>query len=352
MEYAAIIIPTLNREKHLRRCVESLLKNKEAEKTDIYISVDFPPMEKYREGYSEVIEYVKTISGFATVNLYFQEKNLGPGLNRKFLENKIAEKHDKYIFTDDDNEFSVNFLAYMNWGLEEFKEDETIYAVCSCTDFDIYKGGEKADFFLIPAYNPYGTGHWLHKNKKCEEYLTQKTLNNIYKSKERQRKLYSYSPMVYMWVAQDSLRLVSPMRGKNDTLTYIDIWENVYIIENNLKCIKPIFTKSRNWGLDGSGVHVGENDIKDYVPTVQLDNADNWSFQPIRLGSEAENKNIDLHKKKFSISIRERRGSRLIYSLNAILGNRCVYGVFRCARDIFRRIFKSKEKEKSEIMYG
>ena len=105
MEYAAVIIPTLNRKKHLKRCIESLQRNSDAKSTDLYISVDFPPAEKYQKGYPEVCEYVKTITGFATVNLYYQDKNLGPGLNRKFLEEKIAEKHDKYIFTDDDNEF-------------------------------------------------------------------------------------------------------------------------------------------------------------------------------------------------------------------------------------------------------
>lgn len=352
MEYAAVIIPTLNREKHLRRCVDSLLRNKEAKETDLYISVDFPPMDKYREGYSEVIEYVKTISGFATVNLFFQEKNLGPGLNRKFLENIITEKHDKYIFTDDDNEFSPNFLAYMNWGLEEFKEDETIYSICSCADFDIYKGAGEADFFMISAYNPYGSGHWLHKNKKCTDYLKQETLNNLYKSKQQRNRLNYYSPMIYMWVAQDSLRLISCMRGKGDSLTYIDIWENVYIIENNLKCVKPVCTKSRNWGLDGSGVHVGKDDIKNYVPSVELDNADSWPIQPIRMRSEEEEKNIDRHKKKFGINKKEKYLSGWLYNFNSILGNRCVYGIFKCVRGLYRKITKSKRTEKDEIMYG
>ena len=137
MEYAAVIIPTLNRKKHLARCVNSLRQGTLAGKTDLYISVDFPPAEKYIKGYQEVIEFVKTITGFATVNIYYQKQNLGPGLNRKFLEDKISDKHDKYIFTDDDNEFSKNFLDYINWGLEKYKDDEKIYAVCSCTDFGI-----------------------------------------------------------------------------------------------------------------------------------------------------------------------------------------------------------------------
>ncbi len=71
MEYAAVIIPTLNRIDHLKRCVNSLLKNAEAQNTDLYISVDYPPADKYRVGYEEVKKYVKTISGFKNVYIYF-----------------------------------------------------------------------------------------------------------------------------------------------------------------------------------------------------------------------------------------------------------------------------------------
>lgn len=352
MEYAAVIIPTLNRDKHLRRCVESLLKNREAKMTDIYISVDYPPTKKYAKGYFEVLEYVKTITGFASVNLYYQEKNLGPGLNRKFLEEKIAKKHDKYVFTDDDNEFSKNFLGYINWGLETYKEDESIYAICSCVDFDTCKVKKQSDFFMISAYNPYGAGHWLHKNEKCAKFLSQPSLNRIYKSKDKQRALYRYSPMVYMCVAQDSLRRISPMRGKNDSLTYIDIWENVYIIINNMKCIKPMVAKSRNWGLDGSGIHVSANDIENYVPLTELDNAKEWLHQPVRLDINNENLNIALHRKKFAISKKNKKISQIIYVLNAAFGNKCLYGTFKIIKIIYGKLFKSKTTKASEIMYG
>ena len=352
MEYAAVIIPTLNRIEHLTRCVESLLKNKEAIKTDIYISVDYPPSKRYEKGYMEVLAYVKTITGFLSVNIYYQEKNLGPGLNRKFLEEKISNIHDKYVFTDDDNEFSENFLAYINWGLEKYKDDESIYAICSCSDFDICNENTNSDYFMITAYNPYGAGHWIHKNKKCAGFLNQYSLNQIYKSKERQQILYNNSPMVYMCVAHDSLRMVSPMRGKNDSLTYIDIWENVYLIENNMKCVKPMLPKSRNWGLDGSGIHVSENDKEDYVPEIELDNSKEWANEPIRLDEDGESKNVALHRSKFRINKKEKKRCKQIYFLNYLFGNKILYLFFRIVRTLYRKIFRIEKNEKSEVMYG
>ena len=351
MEYAAVIIPTLNRKKHLKRCVDSLLRNKECDKTDLYISVDFPPSEKYKEGYEEVKQYVKTIDGFGSVNIYFQEENLGPGLNRRFLESKMSEKHDKYVFTDDDNEFSSNFLSYVNWGLEYFKDDESVYAICSCTDFDIDCDNKDSDYFMIQSYNPYGTGHWIHKNKKCADYLKQSSIEEIYNSKEKSQLLFDHFPLIYMWVAQDSLRRIYEMRGANDSLTYIDIWENVYIIQNGLNCVKPVIPKSRNWGQDGTGVHVSSNEKEDFVPKTCLD-TEEWKSEPVRMEACEEEKNFQIFKNKKQISKKEKTISDILFYLNRSFGNKSVYSFYNAMKKTYKKVFRKKSNNTGEVKYG
>lgn len=344
MEYAAVIIPTLNRKKHLQRCVDSLKKNKLAKQTDLYISVDYPPSVKYESGYSDVIEYVNTIDGFSTIHIFLQNANLGPGLNRKFLEDSISQHHDKYIFTDDDNEFSTNFLDYMNWGLEKYKDDESVYAICSCTDFPLMDE-TKADFFKVQSYNPYGSGHWLHKNKKCADFLNQASLDNFYKSHVLRKRLYNASPMVFSCVAQDSLRMLSVMRGRNGNITYVDIWENFYIVINNLYCVKPIAPKSRNWGLDGSGVHIGQQDVENYIPSVALDESSNWPVTPIEETDDLVRKYNDYHKEKFRIGKKEYIKSILIFLTNSIIGNEFTL-------KLYRFFFAKKNIVKEDVFYG
>lgn len=351
MEYAAIIIPTLNRYKHLKRCVESIQMNEKAKYTDLYISVDFPPSEKYMDGYEEVKKYVTAIVGFASVNVYYQDKNLGPGLNRRFLEDKIAIKHDKYVFTDDDNEFCPNFLDYVNWGLEKFKDDDSVYAICSTADFKVSSKFENGDYLMLPAYNPYGAGHWLHKNKKCSEFLIQESIQLIYRNKYMQERLYYYSPMIYECVAYDSIRLVPHMRGKDGGLTYIDINENIYCILNEKNCVIPSIAKSRNWGLDGSGVHSAEGEDEDYQPLAILDNK-KWREEPIRFSVENEEMNRISHQDKFSISPKEKRVCSFVYKINSILGNRIVLKIYSIMRMIYRLIKRKPLKEKQDIMYG
>ena len=46
-EFAPVLIPTLNRYEHFKRCLESLERCTWAEKTDVYVALDFPPSDKF-----------------------------------------------------------------------------------------------------------------------------------------------------------------------------------------------------------------------------------------------------------------------------------------------------------------
>ena len=101
--YAPVIILTLNRYEHLKRCISSLQKNGWAKYTPLYISVDFPPASKYEEGYQKICEYLKSgIDGFASVTVFYQRNNLGAYKNELFLIDEVRKQYDRYIFTEDE----------------------------------------------------------------------------------------------------------------------------------------------------------------------------------------------------------------------------------------------------------
>lgn len=352
MNYAAVIIPTLNRINHLTRCIESLKKNPESRNTDLYISVDYPPSKRFWTGYSDVVDYVKTISGFLSVNLYFQKTNLGPGLNYKFLIEKISEKHDKYIFTEDDNEFSSNFLSYVNWGLEEYKDNDSVYAICSCSDFEFDYNNIQEDYFFIQSYNAYGTGHWIHKNKRCLSFLTQKMINDFYASFSKQKMLFNNSLNLYYWVALDSVRRISAMRGQDDSLTFIDIWLNFYLSQNNLFCVKPVKAKSRNWGQDGSGVHQSESDSLSNKKISYLDSCSSWSLCPKRVEKKREDNLSKLHYGHYFVTKSNIVFAFFLYTLNYIFGNKAVHSTYNSLSLIYKFIFRKKSSTDDTIKYG
>ena len=50
MLYAPVVIPTLNRFEHFKQCLESLERCNNADKTEVYVALDYPPSDKYVEG--------------------------------------------------------------------------------------------------------------------------------------------------------------------------------------------------------------------------------------------------------------------------------------------------------------
>ena len=69
MIYAPVVIPTLCRSTHFKRTVESLKRNGWAKYTDVYIGLDYPPAEKYEQGWKEICEYLET-SDFSVFNKF------------------------------------------------------------------------------------------------------------------------------------------------------------------------------------------------------------------------------------------------------------------------------------------
>ena len=50
-QYAPVVIPTLKRYVHLQRCLGSLDKGTGADKTDVYVELDYPSSELFVDGW-------------------------------------------------------------------------------------------------------------------------------------------------------------------------------------------------------------------------------------------------------------------------------------------------------------
>lgn len=136
--FAPIIIPTLNRFQHFKECVESLRNCTHADKTDLIIGLDYPPSEKYVDGWDQIKNYLSTLTGFNKIIVFEHKENLGAVGNGEFLLDYIYKKYDTFIYTEDDNVFSPCFLDYINKCLDFYKSDKSANAICGyskITDF-------------------------------------------------------------------------------------------------------------------------------------------------------------------------------------------------------------------------
>ncbi len=258
IDFAPVVIPTLNRINHLKRCIDSIKGNSICKYTDLYISVDFPPDEKYVAGRKAVLEYVKGIEGFKKKIIYVQQRNLGAIGNAQFLIDEVGKVYNKFIFTEDDNEFSSNCLEYINYYLDKYNNNPNIFAVCASGFLMPNNIRGMGDYYLSYHYSSYVVGRWCDKDKRAVEFLKQdfprdkslKTLKQIIVLAKR-------NPMAYK-VLRDFILGYIPIMGDIDgEINMIDFVESIYCTCTKNRVVLPTVPKARTWGYDGSGVNCG-----------------------------------------------------------------------------------------------
>ena len=262
MVYAPVVIPTLNRADHLKRCLVSLGRNTGAEHTEVFVSVDYPPAEKYVEGYIRVKEMLESMdfSCFKKMHIIYQTENLGAMKNSEFLYKRAADVSDRCIYSEDDNEFAPNFLEYINQGLEMFESDSNVVAICGARDTAWKTDGNSVVYTKL--YAAYGVGVWFEKRKKIDKDIVSVLLPKklygpgiMWKLFTRNRCLFNGYVLGILCSDQGFF-----WRGTND-LRRCDSVYSIYMHLTDAVCIAPAIVKSRTWGNDGSGENMQRIDI-------------------------------------------------------------------------------------------
>lgn len=259
MVYAPIIIATLNRCEHLRRCIRSLQQNGWAKYTELYVSVDYPAQESHLEGYQKVREYLADgIEGFHKVNLFYQSANLGVQNNYQFLFRKVFERHDRFIITEDDNEFSPCFIEFMDKGLELFEDSPDILCLCGHTPNQKWHTEGENILKLSSVQYHYGTAFWREKRACALQEGNKKFFDSIGRNPYYIWKLYFNSRKMLWWYIHrylcDPYEVVVDQDGNPRE---IDINYNIYCIIKNKYIVTPAKSLVRNYGRDGSGENCG-----------------------------------------------------------------------------------------------
>lgn len=249
--YYPVVIPTLCRFEHFKDCVESLKSCNDADKTEIIVGLDYPPSEKYLEGYNKIKEYLPTITGFKNIIIFEHKENLGSAKNSDFLKNVAMEKYDAVIYSEDDNIFAPTFLEFMNWGLNTYKNDMSVNSVCGYS-YPI-KWDENDDVIIKQNryFSAWGVGMWKNRMAEesaiyCGEYFRKFLNQNDFLKKlyTSPRNLISYSDMLLC-----------------DSLRPYDITRSVYMFVSEKYQLMPSLSLVRNTGWDNSGEHCCHNEL-------------------------------------------------------------------------------------------
>lgn len=262
MIYAPVLIPTLCRSDHFIRCIESLKNNTWAKYTDIYVAVDYPSKESHWKGYKEICDYLDgDFNEFASFNIIKRTENYGSSRNMLELRNYVFQKHDRFIRTDDDIEFSPNFIEYMDKCLMKYEKDPNIIGVSGYSYPIKWVTSDNANLFKCNFICPmWGTGFWKDKYLAFEDLLKkQRFLKNNFRTSVVNHSIKRVTDFLYFNYVNGCLNWYE--KSLIDTTS--DIALGIYLAITNQFIIMPTLSKTRNWGYDGSGVFCQKIDFED-----------------------------------------------------------------------------------------
>lgn len=289
MKYAPVIIPTLDRYKHLKKCLESLENCCGADKTDVYIALDYPPSEKYIEGWKKNDAYLhikEKNNKFRTLTVYRRETNYffsGKG-NARTAINDLPKNVDRYIFSEDDNVFSPNFLEFINKGLEKFERNPNVLAVCGYNFPYPVKVLDNNYYFQNVDFSAWGYGIWKKRSEACD-IVDQSYLKKKLKVFSNIRKLRKNGLSRLLYAIQCAFSSAEIPNSDNTLSIYMAL-EDMYVV-------MPTKTKVRNEGWDGSGIHCDYGqDIATMHNMREIDSDKNFDYKGEGMNFYNENKAI------------------------------------------------------------
>lgn len=292
MNTSPIAITVYNRKDHFLKTIESLAANPLADQTDLYVAIDAPYRNEDISINKSIVSVSKLIRGFKSVEVIVRDENVGALRNANLLRSEVLSKHDSYIRTEDDNVFSPYFLRYVNDGLNKYKFNEKIFAICGYLE-PVNRAFEcSTDTFLRPGFTSNGFGTWKDRLTSCD--LTAANFLNSYLDPRdflRFSNLFGYhvvSGLIY---------------SKMKNLVFQDYGICHGMFQRDQKCVFPVKTLVRNIGQDGSGIHSGIN--------LMLQNQEIWDLSEKIV--HATNNDVDKKMNKLICKYHYRNNAYLLY---------------------------------------
>lgn len=179
MDLAPVALFVYNRPIHTQKAISSLLANPLSEQSDLYVFADAPQNNRAPEKVVEVRNYLKTISGFKSIDIIERKKNLG--LANSIIDGMthVVNKHEKVIVIEDDLLLSPYFLKFMNEALNLYQRDENVISIHGYI-YPLKK--TLPETFFLKGADCWGWATW-RRGWNLFESDPKKLKNEIYKNK-------------------------------------------------------------------------------------------------------------------------------------------------------------------------
>lgn len=157
MTLAPILLFVYNRPEHVRRGIESLLRNAEAAESHLIIYSDAPKAAADAASVGQVRDYIRQISGFKSLEIIERTENWGLARNIIDGVTSTVNKYGRVIVLEDDLVVAPHFLQFMNDALEIYKDEPRVGHIQAC---DFTHDPTLPDTFLIKWTGSWGWATW------------------------------------------------------------------------------------------------------------------------------------------------------------------------------------------------
>ena len=244
--YAPIALFVYNRPAHAKQTVASLLGNREAASSDLFVFSDGARSAEDAVAVEQVRSWMRELTGFASVTVIEREENLGLADSIISGVSQLCGDAGRVIVIEDDLILSPYFLRYMNDGLARYADAPEVASIHGYTyPVDC---GLPATFFLRGA-DCWGWATWSRAWQVFEPDAANLLANLHEQGLERDFDLDGAGPYIKM--------LEDFIVGKNNS--WAVRWHAATYLRG-MFTLYPGKSLVQNIGIDGSGTHSGALD--------------------------------------------------------------------------------------------
>jgi len=254
MTKAPIIVTVYDRLKHFQQCIGALQRNVPANGSELYVVSDAASKPEHAARIDLVRAYARSITGFKKVHLVFREKNYGA--NRSFIDitSQVVNEHGSFIFLEDDVIVAPDFLDYMNGGLNYYEANTRIFSIAAYTLPLQFPKDFKADVFFVPSNCPWGFATWKDRWERVDLTAKDRYAIAVKDSQLYKRIVSTGLYMMHILQADSQGRLQAP-----------DVRVAFHQFVHEEYTVYPRISRTKNIGLDGSGLHSGTDKNDKYL---------------------------------------------------------------------------------------
>ncbi|TKX69196.1 glycosyltransferase [Halorubrum sp. GN11GM_10-3_MGM] len=237
MVSTGIALFVYDRPDHLRKVLSNLKRNR---LNHIYIFSD-GPKKGNRINVKKVREVINSIDWCETT-VYYRDKNWG--LIDSILSGirTVFDEHDRIIVLEDDCMPSADFIEFMQLCLNKYQNKDRVMNIsgyCPAIDFP---NNYSKDVFFSHRSSSWGWATW----QDCWEHYEYKPMDLDYLI-ENEYKLREFTDSA----GWDLYRMMkNDLRGEINSWA---VWWSYAIVKRDGVCLKPVNSRIKNIGHDGSG---------------------------------------------------------------------------------------------------